>query len=202
MIVFKIVQILLTWPGRLIFGISSIGSKNVPKTGGAIIASTHIHLLDPFSHAFAQPRAFYSMAKAELFGNWFFNGIMRLVGAFPVRRGHRDKGSVEGAVRLLKKGRLLMLFPEGHRSEDGRPLEFKPGVVLIAHMAGVPIIPAVVIAPNRYRLFGGVKVIYGPPVTVSELGVAAADSRELREASAALRNIALGMLAQEARRIG
>lgn len=198
MVLFAIIRFLLVLPVRLLFCLKVKGRDNIPKEGGVVISSTHIHLIDPVSHAICQKRPFRSMAKEELFKNKFFGAFLKSVGAFPVRRGRSDKGAVETGVELLKSGNMLIVYPEGHRSKNGIPLDFKPGVVLIAHLADVPIVPAVIIAKHGYRLFGGVIVKYGKPISLSELGIINADSKELRRAALALQDIAVEMLAEEA----
>ena len=197
MILFIIARLLFFIPYRLIFWVRVKGRENLPKRGAVIVSSTHLHLLDPVTHAAAQGRPFYSMAKEELFRNKFFSVLIRLVGAFPVRRGHRDKTAIENALELLNNGKMLVLYPEGTRSKSGEPQEFKPGVTLMAHYANVPIVPAVIIARHGYIPFCGVKVVYGKPVTTKDLGIKNGDSRELRKAAAALRDIAVDMLAAE-----
>jgi 1-acyl-sn-glycerol-3-phosphate acyltransferase len=197
MILFIIARFLLFVPYRLIFWVRVKGRENLPKRGAVIVSSSHIHLLDPITHAAVQSRPFYSMAKEELFRNRFFAGLLKLVGAFPVRRGHRDKAAIENALSLLDNGKMIVLYPEGTRSKTGQLQEYKPGVTLMAHHADVPIVPAVIIAKHGYIPFCGIKVIYGKPVTTKELGIKTGGSKELRDAAAALRDISVQMLAEE-----
>jgi len=68
------------------------GGENLPKEGGAIIASTHTATLDPVLLGCAFPRPLAFMAKEELFRFPPFAALIRALGAFPVRRGNRTEG--------------------------------------------------------------------------------------------------------------
>lgn len=199
MIFFRIVRFLLFLPYRMVFWLKAKGRENIPKTGAVILASTHIHVFDPLTHAIVQRRIFHSMAKAEIFKNRFFGAFVRSVGGFPVRRGHSDKAAVGEAAKILtEKQHMLLIFPEGTRSRETMlPLEFKPGAALLAFQTGAPIVPAVIYAKRGYRLFARIKIVYGAPLTASELGIVTGDSAELRAAAAELRRISEALLAGE-----
>lgn len=170
------------------------GAELIPKTGGVIIASTHIHILDPVAIAFCTKRHLRFMAKEELFRFKPFGALLRSLGAFPVRRGHSDKGAVETAAAVLKEGHILLMFPEGTRVKTGKPGSYKPGVILLSQMANVPIMPTAVIAKHIYKPFCRVTIRFGEPVTHQELGAAQADSKTLRAASDRLRERTVALM--------
>ena len=97
--------------------------------------------------------------------------MIRLLGAFPVRRGEGDRESLRTAVRLLKEGQIVNIFPEGHRSH-GQLIRGLPGVSLIALMADAPVVPVAII--NSRAVFHGfrptVTVRYGEPFTIAKSG--------------------------------
>jgi len=64
------------------------------------------------------------------------------VNTFPVRRGEGDVSAIKTALKLLKTGRPLVIFPEGTRTEDRQLQRGKPGIGLIVAKAGVPVVPA------------------------------------------------------------
>jgi len=139
------------------------------------------------------------MAKVELFKSKFVAFIIRSLGGFPIKRGQSDVGAMENAEDLLRRGEMIAVFPEGHRSEDGNLLEYKPGIILLAHHTGSPIIPSVITlnkpySKKPYNLFGYVKVIYGKPLTSEQLGVTSGERAQLRRAAKKLREIAQQML--------
>jgi 1-acyl-sn-glycerol-3-phosphate acyltransferase len=118
------------------------GAERVPSTGPAVLASNHDSLLDiPFLELSA-PRPVWFMAKVELFrgsvASWFF----RALGAFPVRRGAYDLRAVRAALEVLRRGRLLGMYPEGTRAPFLQ--EFLPGAAWVALVTGAPLVPVAV----------------------------------------------------------
>jgi 1-acyl-sn-glycerol-3-phosphate acyltransferase len=111
---------------------------------------------------------------------WFFVGnLMRRLGAFPVRTAERQGGKLEAmknALRFLRGGSALVIFPEGGREfPDGQLLPFKPGALRIAMEAGVPVLPVTIRGGNKvwthgmkYPKLGKVEIIYHPSFKVSK----------------------------------
>ena len=126
---------------QICFRLKGIGRENIPRRGGFILATNHVSHLDPALAGYMCPRALNYMAKHSLFGNWFGNWLMTHLNVFPVRRGEADTESLKEAIRRLKRGGGLMVFPEGTRSLDGTLGKAKPGVSFLSAVAGVPIVP-------------------------------------------------------------
>ncbi len=120
--------------------VRSRGSYRIPRSSGALILANHISDCDPVAVQYSCPRAIHFMAKSELFSMRFVGWALRLMRAFPVKRGEPDRGALRLAAELIKMGELVCVFPEGELSESGELEEVKPGVALIARMAGAPII--------------------------------------------------------------
>jgi len=108
------------------------------------LASNHVSYLDPVVLGVACPRNLNYMAKRELFKNSFFAWILYDVGAFPVKRNSADLSAIREAMRRLKKGQPMVIFPEGSRRFDNRPDEAEAGVGFLVSKVGVPVIPAFV----------------------------------------------------------
>jgi len=149
------------------------GKENIPKKGGFILASNHISYLDPLVLGFACPRDLNFMAKEELFHNPFFARAIRSVGAFPVKRKSADMSAIKEAVRRVRSGKGLVLFPEGGRG-DGMELQ-KPeaGIGFIAAKSQVPVIPAFIKGTehalpkgSKFIRHARVSVIFGKQVSV------------------------------------
>lgn len=193
MILYRIVRTILKPLAHIFYFMRAKGLENVPKEGPIIIAAKHSAAIDPIFHALCLKRTMRSMAKVELFKGWFMNWVMHQAGCFPVRRGKADKSAIELAVEYLEKGELVLIFPEGTRSRAGTG-EFKTGAMMLASMTGAPIIPATIVGKRGYKIFSGITVLYGEPLTAEELGVKRANSNSLRAASEKLRErvIALG----------
>ena len=150
------------------------GFTNLPERGGVVIASNHQSYFDPPLLSLGPTRHSAFMARSTLFDNWLFGAFLRGLNSFPVRRGGMDKDAVREAVRRLKNGACLILFPEGTRSRDGTIGPLLPGVLSIAERAGVPIVPAVVEGsfeawPRHGRIRRRpLSVWYGCPISVEE----------------------------------
>lgn len=141
-----------------------VGAENVPTSGPVILAANHIAWIDIPLASVAVPRVTHYMAKIELFGTPILGGIMRLLGAFPVRRGEGDRESLRVAERLLAQGNILVIFPEGHRS-GGHLIKAHPGTSLIALRMGVPVIPVAISGTEQVfkRFRPDVTITYGKP---------------------------------------
>ncbi len=122
------------------------GLENVPRKGGAVVVCNHGPGNDYFPVGVSLPRMPRIMAKVEIF-NW--HPIMRFImttgGAIPVDRGAGDVEALRTSIDAVRSGELLLIFPEGHRSEDGKLQTAKTGATRIALDANVPIIPVGVI---------------------------------------------------------
>ncbi|MBR1729406.1 MAG: 1-acyl-sn-glycerol-3-phosphate acyltransferase [Selenomonadaceae bacterium] len=156
---------------KIIFRTKVIGLENIPKDGGIILAANHLSNWDPpFLATFFDRKVNY-MAKEELFKNKIFATAIRNLGVFPVKRGKADKDAIKHAIKLIKSGDCLGIFPEGTRSKTGEVGKAEPGVTLIAAMTKAPIIPAAIINTNKIfssdNFFPQLAVVYGKPMNFS-----------------------------------
>jgi len=152
-----------------IWRLKRTGQDNIPSSGGVIIASNHKAFFDPPLLGAASKREFYFLAKKELFKNKFFGWFMKKYNATPISRRTFDREGLQRAVDILKRGKALVLFPEGKRIRDKAFGEPKLGTGKIALEAQVPIVPAYIfgsefffrsILKNRR-----VRVSFGPPIS-------------------------------------
>jgi 1-acyl-sn-glycerol-3-phosphate acyltransferase len=184
----------LSWPVvRLLFRLQVRGLENVPRDGGYVLSANHWSNADPWPLGIPlfPARFLRFMAKAELF--WFPLGwVIRAGGGFRVRRGERDDEAIETAVELCRAGHVVVMFPEGTRRRKGLRKKFEArwhtGAARIALEAGVPLVPAAVAGTDRISRLARLRVAYGAPVRVEDLGsldpaLAAAEATDrLREA--------------------
>jgi 1-acyl-sn-glycerol-3-phosphate acyltransferase len=111
------------------------------------------------------------VAKEELFKGKM-NWLVRFLGAIPVKRGEADRQLLRAADDLLKRGKVLIIFPEGHRSETRQMIPANAGVGMIALRAGVPIVP-VAVCGSEYALKKfrpRVTITYGEPLILQPKG--------------------------------
>ena len=159
---------------RLLFRFEVEGREHMVKDRGVVLCSNHISMIDPIlvEIAWGGYPKFAVMGKAELFKNPLLAFFFKSVGVFPVNRGAADTEALDKAVEGVKSGRGLLICPEGTRSKDGRLGKLKSGAFLIAAQTGAPIQPCCVVAPGgKIKLFGKVKVVFGPIITPEELQV-------------------------------
>lgn len=161
-VLYALLKIFLTVLFRVVFRCRVVGQENIPREGGVIIAANHVSNFDPPFAATFVPRHVYFMAKEELFKVPVFGQIIRLLHAFPVKRGTSDRNAIRMALATLKNGHCLGLFPEGTRSRDGKLQKPEAGLALIAAKAKVPVIPTAVIGTGRIMAQGS----FFPQLTV------------------------------------
>lgn len=129
---------------KVVFRVRIFGKKNIPKKGSFILASNHTSYLDPIVLGAACPRKLNFMAKQELFRNPLFSWLISNVGAFPVERDSADLSALKEAMRRVKQGKPLLLFPEGSRKLDNGFSQPHPGIGFLVAKLGVTVVPAFV----------------------------------------------------------
>jgi len=128
------------------------GAENVPRTGGAVMAINHVGYLDfTFAGLAADPagRLVRFMAKKEVFDHRVSGPLMRGMRHIPVDRTGAAADSYALAVKALRAGEIVGVFPEATISESWELKEFKTGAVRMALEAGVPLLPAVLWGSQR-----------------------------------------------------
>ena len=164
---YSIFKVICKFVFGVIFRTRVIGVENVPREGSLIVAANHLSNWDPpFLGTFLGREICY-MAKEELFKNPIFAAAIRALHVFPVKRGSADKTAIKHAVKLLKDGQCLGIFPEGTRSKTGKIGKAESGVALIAAMTKAPIVPALIVNTNKIfgeKMFPQLAVVYGTPM--------------------------------------
>lgn len=172
---------------RVYFGIRFEGVRHVPLQGPLIIVPNHVTYADPPLVSIPVRRPIYYMAWRRLFEVPGLGWFIRRFRAFPVEVEMVDTKATREAVRLLRTGAAVMIFPEGGRSRDGRLEPFKPGAFRLACSLGVPVLPVTIVGGHEvwppHRLLprpGRITIIYHPPI----LPPAGADLRTAAQALA------------------
>lgn len=129
---------------KLFFHIEVKGRENIPTKGGFIVASNHVSFMDPIAVGVASPRALNYMARHDLFCNPLFGWLIAHCNSFPVKRNSADFSALREAMRRVKSGGGLAIFPEGSRKADGESLEPQAGIGFLASKLNVPVVPAFV----------------------------------------------------------
>lgn len=143
------------------------GKENIPK-GGAVFVCNHFRAIDCGFVADAYNSDIFFLAKNELFKNKLFGKIVKSFGAIPVDRDNPDIKTMMAALRVLKEGHKLVIFPEGTRNKSGTTdlQEIKGGSMIFAVKAKCPIVPMML--NGKAKAFRRTHLIIGEPFELSE----------------------------------
>ena len=144
-----------------------VGRENLPSDG-ALYCANHSGLCDPVCLvvAIGPRRQMRVMAKAEFMRIPVLGWLLKKAGIFAVERGKSDISAIKTAIKYLKGGENVLLFPEGTRIKDGvdkhgHESEAKSGAAMLAVRTGVPIVPVYI--PAKKRWFRFTDVVIGEP---------------------------------------
>ncbi len=167
---------------QIFFPYKLIGKEKV-KDGACILVGNHYRIWDIVHMACVTDEKVHFIAKQEIFENKFLAHLCDIVEAIPVSRDGQDAKAVMIALRYLKKGEKISMFPEGTRNRTKEELlPLKGGAALFAIKAKAPIYP--VMCVRKTRLFRRTKVIVGDAVDLSafyDRKMAAEDYAEAEE---------------------
>ncbi len=175
------------------------GDQNIPRKGGAILAINHVSYLDfaiAGTAALPVKRFVRFMAKKEIFDNKIAGPLMRGMHHICVDRGN-GSASFVAALRALKSGEIIGIFPEATISTSFEIKGLKSGAIRLAAESGVPIIPTIVwggqrvytkgVKPNFKRAKTPVSVLFGEAINY-------ASDVDIEEAEKQLRQVMISML--------
>jgi 1-acyl-sn-glycerol-3-phosphate acyltransferase len=172
---YRLVHIVATPLFSALCGLRATGRRHIPRQGGALLVSNHLSHLDVFVLGMGSPRPLNYVARSTLFFPPL-GALIRSVGGFPIQREGMGASGLKETLQRLRAGGIVVLFPEGTRSQDGELGPLKPGIAVLAQRAKVPIIPAGLAgtfeAWPRGRGFPHphpIHVHYGPPIPPSRV---------------------------------
>lgn len=138
----------------------------------SVFTQNHVNLLDAHAACASIPHAFCGLMNAWQFKIPMYGWIMKLANGIPVPKGGgRYKAIAEAARERAKMGMSILVFPEAHRTLDGKVHEFKRGVFWMARGAGLPIVPlatrgmfdlmrkgSLMLKPTRISIYVGAQI--------------------------------------------
>jgi 1-acyl-sn-glycerol-3-phosphate acyltransferase len=144
-------------------------ADRVPATGGVILASNHVGIVDGPLLATFSPRPVHALTKQEMFDGRL-GGLLRASGQVPLDRFHADPGAIRSCLRVVRDGGVVGIFPEGTRG-DGELHRFHRGAAYLALVTGAPVVPVTMIGtrpPGGGRNAlpvrnDGVDIVFGRP---------------------------------------
>lgn len=156
-----------------LFNSRVIGKENIPKSAsGIILCSNHLHSIDPVFFTSATKLRWRFIAKIELFNTKFTTWFYTHCNAIPVDRDKIDRAALDCAVAALEEGSCgLGVFPEGHRSKDGRPQEGKNGIAMLARKTKADILPCSIYHDGPLKFRTKLTIRIGELIPFAELGM-------------------------------
>lgn len=179
---------------RLMFRPRIEGLEHIPDDGAALVAGNHLSFTDHFLMPAMLRRRITFLAKSEYFTGPGLKGrltaaFFHSVGQIPVDRSGKGAGqaAVDEGLRVLRKGELLGIYPEGTRSHDGRLYKGRVGVAAMALHGQVPVVPCAMVGTfelqppgRRFPRPGRVTIRFGEPLDFSRYYRLADDRTALR----------------------
>ena len=125
---------------KLIFRLKVTGQKNIPQDGPFIIVANHSSLLDPIILGVSIKPKIIFVTAAYLFKIGWLGYMLRKFNSIPVQR-ENDIKAIKQSLKILKRGGILGIFPEGGVDRQKDDLPIKAGAAYLATKVGVPIVP-------------------------------------------------------------
>ena len=161
--------------GRLLFRYRAIGRHHIPKQGGVLVAANHASYLDiPLLGCGIRRRVAF-LGRQDLFPVPGARWLARWLGWIPIRQDRLDREGFGKAIRLIKEGNVVAIYPEGTRTHDGALKPGKPGIGLLVAETGCPVVPAHIAGTFEALPMGAtwlrlrpVTVTFGEPIDFSK----------------------------------
>lgn len=137
------------------------GHENIPRSGGAIMASNHLSVIDSIFLPLVMDRRITFLAKSDYYTatgpkGWFIKTFLKAAGMIPIDRsgGKASEASLNTGLQVLVQDEILGIYPEGTRSPDGRLYRGRTGVARMILEGGVPVIPVVMVDTEKIMPIG------------------------------------------------
>lgn len=168
--IFRLIGVITGYPMQLLFFKRKTFYEDKAQThlskGGKLIIMNHFNILDYVMSCFIVfPRKLYAVASEMPFKSAIVRFGMKFFGTIQCNRVTRNMGFMDEAAKLIRKGHLVQIFPEGRNTPDGKMHEFKRSYVVIAHRAKAPIVP--IVTDGQYGLFKRAHVMIGKEIDIS-----------------------------------
>ena len=159
---------------KTFFNYRVIGAENMIEEGPCIIAANHCSYLDPPLVGGACKRAIHYLARKSLLDVPILGPILPELNVIPVDQKNADRSALMGAIRVVKNGGAVLIFPEGTRSPNGRLQPAQPGIGMIAAKTEAPVVPIWIEGSYRtlpknslFPRAGETSVLVGEPLSLN-----------------------------------
>lgn len=162
--------------GVVWFRIRCDGREHIPATGGALVCSNHQSYLDPVLIGLACDRRLNYLARDTLFRSKAFGWLIRWYDAIPIQRDGFGLSGIKETLKRLKRGEMVLIFPEGTRTRSGQIGPLKPGFCSLARRGKVSLLPVSIVGafeawPRGRKLPGRsrIQIQFGAAITPDEI---------------------------------
>jgi 1-acyl-sn-glycerol-3-phosphate acyltransferase len=168
---YKFMRMILQIMAVLMFRVRYSGQKNIPAEGSVLVVSNHQSHFDPPLVGIACGRHMNFLARGSLFNFGPFGRAINSLNAIPIDREGIGLSGIKESLKRLKRGEMLLIFPEGTRTPDGEIKPFRPGFTSLAVRSGAAILPVAI--EGAYQCWpkthtfpwpGKIRVHYGQPI--------------------------------------
>lgn len=133
--------------GIVIFRYRCFGRENIPAEGGALVCSNHQSMLDPVVVGMVTQRRMNYLARKSLFRFFLFRWLIEFLDAISIDRDGFGLAGVKQTLTRVRRGEIVLLFPEGTRTRDGQLGQLKPGICTLVRRGKVPLVPVAMDGP-------------------------------------------------------
>ena len=141
---YQFLRWLIYLTGILAYGVRYSGRENIPKTGPVLVVSNHQSHFDPPLIGAGCWRRMNYLARETLFRFAPLGWLIRSLDAIPIDRDGLGLNGIKESLRRLKRGEMVLIFPEGTRTRDGEIAPFRPGFTVLAARSKAWILPVAI----------------------------------------------------------
>jgi 1-acyl-sn-glycerol-3-phosphate acyltransferase len=166
------------------------GLEHVPSSGPAILTPNHVSVIDSFFLPAVLPRRITFVGKAEYLDDWKTRWLFPALGMIPIDRtgGDAARAALDTAARVLARGELFGIYPEGTRSRSGLLHKGRTGAARLALESGAPIVPVGIVGTREIQPpdapvphpFRAAVIRFGCPIPPERYADGLSDHRLLR----------------------
>ena len=157
---------------RVFYKVKIIGLDNIPQTGAVVLACNHVSNFDPplVGGFVGLKRDPIYIIKKELLSVPLIGAMLKSFGFIAIDRYKKgsDMQSLKQALKVIKEGKALFIFPEGTRSKTGKPIKPKAGIGFLLWHCQAPVVPIKVFNTEKMPFTRELKVVIGKPFMLTK----------------------------------
>lgn len=162
--------------GLIFFRLRFRGRHHIPREGSVLVCANHQSVMDPVLVGLAIPRRLNFLARRTLFHRQPLAWLITYLDAIPIDREGLGLEGIKETLRRLKRGEMVLIFPEGTRTHDGNLQPLKPGFQAVARRSQAVLLPVAVDGAyqawprgTRWPRLTRIAIQFGPPITGEQI---------------------------------